>query len=221
MNPFDPSFEDLPGVLPVFPLTGVLLLPRGRLPLNIFEPRYLEMIRDGLAPPRLIGMVQPAQAQAEAEQDDPILYGTGCAGRVTQFEETDDGRFVLTLRGVCRFDIVEELEQDRGYRRCAVSWSRYVQDMVDQAGGGFDRARLQTPLRRYFERRDINANWDAIEKLDDDRLITTIAMICPFAASEKQALLEAPDQTQRGELLIAILEMASMGDDDDDDATRQ
>ncbi|MGY8960141.1 MAG: LON peptidase substrate-binding domain-containing protein, partial [Alphaproteobacteria bacterium] len=90
MNPFDPSFEDLPGVLPVFPLTGVLLLPRGRLPLNIFEPRYLEMIRDGLAPPRLIGMVQPAQAQAEAEQDDPGLYGTGCAGRITQFEETND-----------------------------------------------------------------------------------------------------------------------------------
>ncbi|MFT6579893.1 MAG: Lon protease-like protein [Alphaproteobacteria bacterium] len=220
MNPFDPSFEDLPGVLPVFPLTGVLLLPRGRLPLNIFEPRYLEMIRDGLAPPRLIGMVQPAQAQAEAEQDDPGLYRTGCAGRITQFEETNDGRLILTIRGVCRFDIVEELEHDRPYRRCAVNWSRYVQDMVDQAGSGFDRARLQAPLRRYFERRDINANWDAIEKLDDDQLITTIAMICPFAASEKQALLEAPGQTKRGELLIAILEMASLGDDDDD-ATRQ
>ena len=223
MSPFDPPFDELPGVLPVFPLTGVLLLPRGRLPLNIFEPRYLNMIRDGLAPPRMIGMIQPAKAQSEAEETDPKLYATGCAGRITQFEETGDGRFVLNLLGVCRFDIVEELAKQNDYRRCAVDWSRYDQDMgssPDAVTPPFDRSRLRSPLERYFKRRDINANWDAIEKLDDDRLINTIAMLCPFAAPEKQALLEAPDQIQRGELLLAILEMASMADTDDNE-TRQ
>ena len=222
MNPFDPPFDAFPGQLPVFPLTGVLLLPRGRLPLNIFEPRYLDMIRDALAPPRMIGMIQPAEAQSEADEADPKLYTTGCAGRITQFEETDDGRFVLNLLGVCRFNIVEELAKQNDYRRCAVDWSKYAQDMTNppEASAPFDRSRLRPPLERYFQRRDINANWDAIEKLDDDRLINTIAMLCPFAASEKQALLEAPDQFQRGELLLAILEMASMGDADDN-ATRQ
>ncbi|MBT5107310.1 MAG: peptidase S16 [Rhodospirillaceae bacterium] len=222
MSPFDPPFDELPGVLPVFPLTGVLLLPRGRLPLNIFEPRYLNMIRDGLAPPRMIGMIQPAKAQSEAEETDPKLYATGCAGRITQFEETDDGRFVLSLLGVCRFDIVEELAQQNGYRRCTVDWSQYAQDMTNPAetAAPFNRNRLRPPLERYFQRRDINANWDAIDKLDDDRLINTIAMLCPFAAPEKQALLEAPGQIQRGELLLAILEMASMADTDDNE-TRQ
>jgi uncharacterized protein len=225
MSPFDSALDDLPGHLPVFPLTGVLLLPRGRLPLNIFEPRYLNMVRDALAPPRMIGMIQPAEAQSEADETDPTLYGTGCAGRITQFEETGDGRFVLNLLGVCRFDIVEEAAPQDGYRRCAVTWSRYAEDMIAPGSEGagleaFDRNRLRAPLERYFKQRDINANWEAIEKLDNDRLINTIAMLCPFAASEKQALLEAPNQAQRGDLLLAILEMASMGDGDDD-ITRQ
>ena len=230
MSPFDPLFDDLPGHLPVFPLSGVLLLPRGRLPLNIFEARYLNMVWDALAPPRMIGIIQPAEALAEAGETDPVLYGTGCAGRITQFEETADGRFGLNLLGVCRFDIVEEAAQQNGYRRCAVNWSRYAEDMVAPGSEGsiqgreeirtFDRNRLRPPLELYFKQRDIDANWDAIEKLDDDRLINTIAMLCPFAASEKQALLEAPNQTQRGDLLLAILEMASMGNGDDN-ITRQ
>ena len=230
MSPFDPLFDDLPGHLPVFPLSGVLLLPRGRLPLNIFEPRYLNMVRDALAPPRMIGMIQPTEALTEAGETDPVLYGTGCAGRITQFEETGDERFRLNLLGVCRFDIVEEATQQNGYRRCTVNWSRYTDDMITPGSEGsiqgraaikaFDRNRLRPPLELYFKQRDIDANWDAIEKLDDDRLINTIAMLCPFAASEKQALLEAPNQAQRGDLLLAILEMASMGDGDDN-ITRQ
>jgi len=230
MSPFDPLFDDLPGHLPVFPLSGVLLLPRGLLPLNIFEPRYLNMVRDALAPPRMIGMIQPTEALAETGESDPVLYGTGCAGRITQFEETGDERFRLNLLGVCRFDIVEEATQQNGYRRCTVNWSRYTDDMITPGSEGsiqgraaikaFDRNRLRPPLELYFKQRDIDANWDAIEKLDDDRLINTIAMLCPFAASEKQALLEAANQAQRGDLLLAILEMASMGDGDDN-ITRQ
>lgn len=218
MSAFDPDFEDLPATLPIFPLTGVLLLPRGRLPLNIFEPRYLNMVGDALGANRMFGMVQPAEAQAEASQDEPDVYPTGCAGRITHFEETNNGRFILSLRGVCRFRIAEEIPTTRGYRRCSADWSSFAEDLTPPTDTAIDRDRLLTAVRTYFSVKRLDANWEAIEKAEDEYLVTSIAMLCPFDPSEKQALLEAPDLSARSELLTTIIEMAAL---DNSDGVRQ
>src|SRR6267154_1293995 len=168
----------LPDTLPIFPLTGVLLLPRGRLPLNIFEPRYLAMTRDALGGERLIGMVQPNEPQQDNRGGgamNPPVYPIGCAGRITSFTETDDGRYLLTL-----------------------------------TGAEFDRDRFIRGLKGFFTQRQISADWEAIEKAVGEHLINSIAMLCPFAPSEKQALLEAPDLDERARLLIALVEMAAV-----------
>jgi Lon protease-like protein len=204
-SPFDLSFDELPPVIPIFPLTGVLLLPRGRMPLNIFEPRYLAMVSDALAYPRLIGMVQPREGLGDA--GDPTVYATGCAGRITGFGEVDDGRYEITLTGVARFAIVEELQQVKGYRPVRVDWSRFRDDLVPSSGG-FDRERLLAALKPYLKRHKVKTDWDAITKTADDRLVTSLAMVCPFAPSEKQGLLEAEGLPARARLLTALLEMA-------------
>src|SRR5438128_7218024 len=196
----------LPLVLPIFPLTGVLLLPRGRLPLNIFEPRYLAMTRDALAGERLIGMVQPSDPGASASN--PPVYPTGCAGRITSFAETEDGRFLITLTGTCRFRIREELPLLDGYRRIVPEWREFARDLEGEGELGFDRDRLMRGLRSYFQQHQISADWDAITAVPGERLVTSIAMVCPFEPSEKQALLEAPDLDERARLLTAIVEMA-------------
>ena len=198
----------LPSILPIFPLTGVLLLPRGRLPLNIFEPRYLAMTRDALAGERLIGMVQPSDPQAAG--DNPPVYPTGCAGRITSFSETDDGRFLITLTGVSRFRIREELPLLEGYRRVVPEWRDFAGDLAGDDEPSFDRERLLRGLRAYFQHHRIEADWDAITSVPGERLVTSIAMICPFEPSEKQALLEAPDLGERAQLLTAIVEMAAL-----------
>jgi len=198
----------LPSILPIFPLTGVLLLPRGRLPLNIFEPRYLAMTRDALAGERLIGMVQPSDPQAAG--DNPPVYPTGCAGRITSFSETDDGRFLITLTGISRFHIREELPLLEGYRRVVPDWRDFARDLAGDDEPSFDRERLLRGLRAYFQHHRIEADWDAITSVPGERLVTSIAMICPFEPSEKQALLEAPDLGQRAQLLTAIVEMAAL-----------
>ncbi len=218
MTAFDPEFEDLPASLPIFPLTGVLLLPRGRLPLNIFEPRYLNMISDSLGGNRMFGMVQPSEANAEQDNEAPALYQTGCAGRITHFEETKDNRFILSLKGVCRFQSVEEIPTTRGYRRCAVDWAPFRNDLQPPEGVSVDRDRLVTAVRRYFSKKGLEANWEAIEKANDEFLVTSIAMLCPFDPSEKQALLEAPGLESRSELLTTIVEMAAL---DQTDGIRQ
>ena len=203
----------LPQVLPVFPLTGVLLLPRGRLPLNIFEPRYLAMTRDALAGERLIGMVQPSQPQDDNRGGggaDPPVYPVGCAGRLTQFSETDDGRYLITLTGVSRFRIVEELPLLSGYRRIVPDWAPFAADRARPPEPGFDRQRLLRGLRGYFGQRKITADFEAIEKAPGEYLVTSLAMACPFAPSEKQALLEAADLDARAELLTALVEMAAV-----------
>jgi uncharacterized protein len=213
---------ELPAVLPIFPLTGVLLLPRGRLPLNIFEPRYLAMTRDALAGERLIGMVQPSDPPKDypGEGMNPPVYRIGCAGRMTQFTETDDGRYLITLTGISRFRIVEELPLLSGYRRVIPDWRPFARDRDAAAGESeFDRARLIRGLRGYFAQRKLSADWSAIEKAPGDYLVTSIAMACPFAPSEKQALLEAADPGERARLLTALVEMAAaasepVGDDD-------
>ena len=210
-GPFEPSFAELPRVIPIFPLSGALLLPGGMLPLNIFEPRYLNMTQAALASGhRAIGMIQPERDEPERDKigDSPSVYGIGCAGRVVSFAETDDGRLLITLSGMCRFTVVEELPLKDGYRRVVADYSRYHGDMSLDAGADIGRARLLELLRAYLEREGIEANWGAIEGADDARLVASLAMMCPFRASEKQAVLEAPDLTERARVIVTLLEMA-------------
>src|SRR5580704_18927657 len=196
----------LPEILPIFPLTGVLLLPRGQLPLNIFEPRYLAMTRDAMDGKRLIGMVQPSDPPIR--ELNPAVYQTGCAGRITSFSETEDGRFLVTLTGVSRFRIKEELPLLSGYRRAVAEWGDFADDRnPDEAG--FDRARLTQGLRTFFTQRQVQADWNAIDQAPAEHLVTSIAMMCPFAPNEKQALLEARDLGERARLLTALIEMTA------------
>lgn len=212
-GPFDPTIEQLPRVLPIFPLGGVLLLPGGKLPLNIFEPRYLAMTRAVLKSDRLIGMVQPQEGQESGpdERTPPAVYRLGCAGRIASFSETDDGRYHITLSGLCRFDIVEEIETVNGYRRVIPDFAPYYDDLKKAPEGVVDRKRLLDSLRGYFKFQNIQADWKAIEAASDERLITTLAMVCPFEPSEKQALLESPDLAERSRIMTALLEMAVLG----------
>ncbi len=208
-GPFEPSFAELPRVIPIFPLSGALLLPGGMLPLNIFEPRYLNMTQAALASDhRVIGMIQPERGERHEIGDSPSVYGIGCAGRIVSFAETDDGRMLITLSGLCRFTIVEELALEHGYRRVVADYSRYQCDMSVDAGADIGRARLLEVLRAYLAHQGIEANWAAIEAADDTRLIASLAMMCPFRASEKQAVLEAPDLTERARVIVTLLEMA-------------
>lgn len=201
---FAPTFESLPETLAVFPLGGVLLLPHGRLPLNIFEPRYLAMVEDALASSRMIGMIQPKNTK-----EPPDLYRTGCAGRITEFSETDDGRYLITLTGVCRFNIVEEISGNRAYRRVKPDWSSYQKDMEVPKCSGINRDKLYALLKEYFCQQDITCeHWEKIEHAPDGKLITCLAMICPFDAGEKQALLEAACGQTRAEMFMTMLEMA-------------
>jgi len=203
----------LPDILPIFPLTGVLLLPRGRLPLNIFEPRYKAMIEDALGGERLIGMIQPHEPQRDNIGEGPLnppLYPVGCAGRLTQFSETDDGRYLVTLTGVSRFRIREELPLLSGYRRVVPDWRPFAHDREGSGEAGFDRERLIRGLKSYFSQRQISADWEAIGKAPGEYLVTSLAMACPFAPSEKQALLEAADPGERARLLTTLVEMAAI-----------
>ena len=208
-GPFDPAFEALPQTLPIFPLSGALLLPGGRLPLNIFEPRYLAMIQDALKTSRIIGMVQPREGEEKAAT--PAVYRLGCAGRIVSFDETEDGRFHIALTGLCRFEIAEELAPENGYRRVAPDFAPYRDDLMAVPDGGIEREHLLECVRAYFKLHSINADWKAIEGAADERLVTTLAMACPFEPSEKQALLEARDLAERGRVMTALFEMAVLG----------
>ena len=215
---FNPSFEDLPRVIPIFPLTGALLLPTGKLPLNIFEPRYLAMVRDALADKqRIIGMVQPRTPDLEDNRgasghdgDGPELYKIGCAGRITSFAESEDGRYILTLSGVCRFDIGEEMPNKDGYRRVISDFKRFRDDVSDPPVFDIDRDRLLLAVKEYFALHNIEISWDAIQATPDDKLITSLAMTCPFGPNERQALLEAETASSRADLIIALLDMATL-----------
>ena len=207
MSVFDPTFEQLPQTIPVFPLPEVLLLPRGRLPLNIFETRYLAMVEDALAADRMIGMIQPLEANGTNAK--PDLYDTGCAGRICRFEETEDGRFLISLSGVCRFTVTEELSPVSDYRRVRADWSDFRSDLEPIAEAGLDRDRLLSALRGYFDAHGIEADWDALREAPEERLVTCLSMICPFGALEKQALLEARDLPARTQVLMALIEMGT------------
>lgn len=219
-NPFDPAPEDLPDVIPIFPLAGALLLPDGRLPLNIFEPRYLNMTAAALAAPqRLIGMVQP---QESAAGDHPAIFTTGCAGRLVSFGETEDGRYLITLKGVTRFRVMDELPPRDGYRRVRASYAGFGRDLRAPAHPpAIDRQRLLRDLKAYLSHQGVEANWEAIEGTDDARLVTSLAMTCPFRPSEKQALLEAPTLEARAEVMMTLLEMAPLERGGEDGQVKQ
>ena len=218
-NPFDPVFEQLPDTLPIFPLSGVLLLPGGKLPLNVFEPRYLAMVFDALAGHRMIGMVQPVQPGGYAgdglptDDGKPKVHKVGCAGRIVSFNETEDGRLLLALSGVCRFEVGRELELAQGgYRRVSSIFSPYRADL-DQADElvELDRERLMAALAAFFRGKNLSTDWDAVKQAADRNLVTSLSMVLPFGPVEKQALLEAADTTARAKLLVAFLEMAAFG----------
>lgn len=217
---FEPGFADLPRSMAIFPLTGALLVPGGRMPLNIFEPRYLAMTRHALAQPdRLIGMVQPKQRGIERKTDPdfmPDIESVGCAGRITSFEETDDGRYQITLSGLIRFRIRHELPRDAGgFRLVEPDFAPFAGDIGDGAYALTGRPRFIATLKGYFETRSATVDWKAIDAMPDRQLVISLAMLCPFSADEKQALLECRDLVQLGEMLLALFELAVRGRADD------
>lgn len=203
------SADSLPATVPVFPLAGALMLPRAELPLNIFEPRYLAMVRDAMAGERLIGMVQPKDAR-----EAPALYATGGLGRITQFSETGDGRFLIALVGLTRFRIVEELVVDTPYRQVRADYTPFAGDWRDaEPLPAAVRADLETSLRGYLDAQGLSADWDAVASADDESLVNTLTSVCPFDIAEKQALLEAPRLRDRAGVLAALMAFAAPADE--------
>jgi Lon protease-like protein len=198
--------SDLPAVIPVFPLAGALLLPRGQLPLNIFEPRYLAMIDDALRDGhRLIGMIQPDSGH---DSDPPTLFRTGCAGRITQLAESGDGRYIIELTGIARFHVEEELEVNTDYRQCRVTFAPFTDDFIARKGeDAVDRDSLLRALTSFMKANEMTADWDDIAQAPTEALVNGLSMMSPYGAAEKQALLEAPDLKTRAELLVAITEI--------------
>lgn len=236
-NPFDPVFEDLPDKLPIFPLDGIVLLPRGDLPLNVYEEKYMNMIDDVFKTNRMIGIVQPLEHLVSGQnldvdtkdfskdnlpiQDQEPLYRVGCAGRITQFAELEEGRYLVTLRGVCRFSMrdceqLDTLKQevqkysDTRYRIVHPDWSGYRDDLKRSDCPPIDRKNLCSLLQKYFTIHEITLDWGLLHNIDDDEmLMTALSMICPFSSIEKQALLESPCITSRLSLLLSLLEMSA------------
>ncbi len=203
---FNPA--DLPDCVPVFPLPGALLLPRARLPLHIFEPRYLAMLDDTLkSSHRLIGMIQPCATGPGRGSE--RLQNIGCAGRLTGFSETEDGRYMITLTGISRFRVVEEVEGFTPYRKVRVDWSGFERDLGGvETDSGFERASFLALLERYFAMNNLSTDWDSLKEAEEELLINSLSMLCPFEPEEKQALLEAPSLRTRRETLVTLIEYA-------------
>ena len=201
------TLSDLPQTLPVFPLTGVLLLPRSALPLNIYEPRYLEMIDDVLSGNRLIGMIQPTESEETVLR--PKLSQIGCAGRIVSYRETEDNRYLITLDGICRFRVKEEISTLSAYRQVACDFAPFATDLAQSEEGDFPRERLLQALKDYLSRRDLKADWKSVMSAPAESLVNALAMMCPFEPAEKQALLEAPSWMERVTTLVTLLEIAS------------
>ncbi|WP_029030253.1 LON peptidase substrate-binding domain-containing protein [Salinarimonas rosea] len=208
--------QDCPGTIPVFPLPGALLLPRGQMPLNIFEQRYLAMIDDAMRTDRIIGMVQP-DAEAGGQGGAPRLYGIGCAGRITQLAETGDGRYLVTLTGIARFRVVAELSAMTPYRQVEADFAPFARDFTARAGEDeVDREGVLRTLRQFVDAMEVEVDWRGVEQAPNEALVNALCMMTPFGVREKQALLEAPDLKSRAEALIALteIEIARSGDDD-------
>lgn len=208
------DLADLPEDVPIFPLSGALLLPGGRLPLNIFEPRYLQMIDSAMTEARIVGMIQPGFDGAKREDGEPEIVGVGCMGRITSLTETGDGRYMIALQGICRFRVVEELAVRTPFRQCRVlPFGADLQE--DPSGGNIDRPALLKTFRAYLEANDLDADWESVSRAENAMLVNALSMMAPYGPAEKQALLEAPDLRTRAETLIALTEMALARDDDD------
>ena len=208
MNVVYKGSADLPENIPVFPLAGALLLPRGQLPLNIFEPRYLEMIDDSLRDGhRLVGMIQPDPAHP-GPADKPTLFKVGCVGRITQIAESGDGRYLLQLTGVARFRVDQELKVATAYRQCRVTYQPFADDFIARKGEDeVDRKAVLEALTSFLKANNLKTDWDGIENAPNEALVNALAMMSPYSAAEKQALLEAPDLKTRAEILIAATQI--------------
>ncbi len=200
------NIDDLPAMLGIFPLTGVLLLPRGHLPLNVFEPRYLTLVEAALSGSRLIGMIQPTEHEEKTLK--PALSAIGCAGRITGYRETDDNRYLITLTGICRFRVTLEIASDTPYRQVQADYRPFAGDLADGDDADFPRERLLAALNEYLQRRELKADWRSVMNAPAETLVNALAMLCPFEPAEKQALLEAPGWPERVKTLLALLEMA-------------
>ena len=207
---------DLPQVIPIFPLDGALLLPGGELPLRIFEPRYLNLVDDVMAGDRMIGMIQ---TRAGGERARPNLAGVGCAGRITSFNETSDGAYLITLTGVCRFGVGDELPVRTPYRQVRAAFDPFAEDLGDEEleADQFDRTRFVKALKVYLNHRELDIDWETAENAPLESLVTSLAMGLPFEPAEKQALLEAPSLAARCDALTALLEIDGMDDSDGDE----
>ena len=210
--------SDIPATIPVFPLTGALLLPGGQLPLNIFEPRYIQMIDDALTGSRIIGMIQPSLDGDQRDERQPKLCEVGCMGRIASYAESGDGRYIVSLQGIARFRIVEELGVKSPYRVCRIA--TFVADLATGRGEEeVNREGLLRAFRRFFEANQMEADWDSIARASNETLVNALSMMSPYGAAEKQALLEASDLRTRADTLIAITEIALARDGDDDGST--
>lgn len=206
-SPFLPQFADLPREIPIFPLAGAVVMPGVQLPLNVFEPRYLNMVNDALAGDRLVGMIQPT---SEALQDEvPQIHRIGCAGRITSYSETSDGRIVLVLTGICRFQVREELPERRGYRRVSADWERFAADAHDEAQSIADRPGFLTSLKAFCTLRGVEIPWDDVEKMADGDLINLLCAHLPLSPEDKQALIETIPAAERAGLMRGLMDMAS------------
>jgi Lon protease-like protein len=206
---------DLPDTIPVFPLPGALLLPRARLPLHIFEPRYLAMIEDCMKTKhRLIGMIQPREVPGTGEKR---LNAIGCAGRLTGFSETEDGRYMVTLSGISRFRVKEEVSGFTPYRRCMVEWTPFARDLGEaEDDPAFRREAFLIQLGKYFASMNLSTDWSSLKEAETEMLINSLSMLCPFGPEDKQALLEAPSLSTRRETLVTLIEFAMRGGNDDE-----
>jgi uncharacterized protein len=213
LGPFDPGYRALPAVLPIFPLTGAVLLPGGRLPLNIFEPRYLAMTRHALLQPtRLIGMVQPVEEGADRDPDPttrPAVQRIGCAGRVVSFQETEEGRYLITLSGLIRFEIKRELTlHEGGFRLVEPDFTPFAEDMAERDFEMAAKAEFFAAFKGYVETKQLKVDWEAIKGAPDDHLLVSLAMLSPFSPEEKQSLLECADLAQLTAMMTALFELA-------------
>jgi Lon protease-like protein len=213
------SAADLPDTIPVFPLPGALMLPRARLPLHIFEPRYLAMVEDCLKTKhRLIGMIQPRDIPASGNRPaEKRLQAIGCAGRLTGFSETEDGRYMITLSGASRFRVKEEVQGFAPYRRCLVDWGPFARDLgPTEEDKSFRRGEFMKLLGRYFVHKKLSTDWDSLKEAEPEFLINCLSMLCPFTPEDKQALLEAPTLDTRRETLVTLIEFALRGGADEE-----
>jgi Lon protease-like protein len=214
LGPFDPGYKELPEVLPIFPLTGAVLIPGGRLPLNIFEPRYLAMIRHALASPtRLVGMVQPVEEGADRNPDPaarPAVHRIGCAGRLVSFQETEDGRYGITLSGLIRFEIKRELPLHAGgFRLVEPDYARFAEDMAERDFEMPAKPEFLAAFKAYVEAKQLKVDWETIRSAPDDHLLVSLAMLSPFSPGEKQSLLECADLAQLAAMMTALFELTA------------